>query len=222
MSWNGTVRCGWCYEEGHNKRSCPQLKEHIKENPDSYRAKIELRKKANAKKRRCTYCNLTGHNRRTCELLANDQVAWIEKAKAWRLAWAGWMAEKGVSPGALVEVETGWEQKGVRLVRGFTWRCLNHESQQTRYPQHALRVSKLTDVGAMGHGWSVGLPSHPELMYEGRGAPINVVGPIKVTAEQILATAPPWFAEGTDGAKMKSVFDKDRFHENHYENGFEG
>ena len=221
MSWNGTVRCGWCYESGHNKRSCPQLKEHIEQNPDSYYAKIEKRKKANAKKRRCTYCNLTGHNRRTCERLANDQVAWIDKAKTWRLAWAEWMAERGVAPGALVEVETGWSSSGVRLVKGFAWQSLNHESQQCSHPHQAVRVARVHDVAGVGYGWTVQLPQHPELMFEGRGAKkFNVVGPVKVTAEQILAMAPEWFRKGTDGAKMTSVFDKDRTHADHYENGF--
>jgi len=30
MSWNGTVRCRHCYEEGHNRRTCPQLTEQYK------------------------------------------------------------------------------------------------------------------------------------------------------------------------------------------------
>ena len=39
MSWSGTVTCGWCYEQGHNKRSCPELKKYVEENPDSWRAR---------------------------------------------------------------------------------------------------------------------------------------------------------------------------------------
>ena len=26
MSWSGTVRCGYCYNEGHNMRGCPKRK----------------------------------------------------------------------------------------------------------------------------------------------------------------------------------------------------
>jgi len=223
VSWNGTVRCGWCYESGHNKRSCPQLKEHVEQNPDSYYAKIETRKRANTKKRRCTYCNLTGHNRRTCERLANDQVAWIDKAKTWRLAWAEWMAEAGIGPGALVEVETGWSSKGIKLVKGFSWASLNHEVQQTSYPHQSVRMSVITKLG-QGSGWTVALPRREGLVgteREGGSKLFNVVGPVKVTAEQILALAPPWFVKGTDGAMMKEVFDKDRTHVDHYDNGFE-
>ena len=223
MSWNGTVRCGWCYESGHNKRSCPQLKEHVEQNPDSYHAKIETRKRANTKKRRCTYCNLTGHNRRTCERLANDQVAWIDKAKTWRLAWASWMAELGLSPGALVEVETGWSSRGVKLVKGFVWTSLNHEAQVTDYPHQAVRVTDITKLHG-SRGYIVPLPDHPELQGEASNKSnrlFNVIGPVATSAEQILAAAPAWFAQGTDGAHMKNVFDKDRTHADHYDNGFE-
>ena len=31
MSYNGTVRCGYCYKAGHNKRSCPELTEILKQ-----------------------------------------------------------------------------------------------------------------------------------------------------------------------------------------------
>ena len=31
MSYNGTVRCGWCYKEGHNKRTCPEYTAILKE-----------------------------------------------------------------------------------------------------------------------------------------------------------------------------------------------
>ena len=31
MSWNGTVRCSWCYQSGHNKRTCPEYTAILKE-----------------------------------------------------------------------------------------------------------------------------------------------------------------------------------------------
>jgi len=31
MSWNGTVRCGICYKQGHNKSGCPQIAKEYKE-----------------------------------------------------------------------------------------------------------------------------------------------------------------------------------------------
>ena len=85
MSWNGTVRCSWCYEKGHNRRGCPHLKKHwqdILEDPDSsdyqkgraraYFAKKERLAKKAAETRRCGYCGMPGHNRKTCKVLKHD------------------------------------------------------------------------------------------------------------------------------------------------------
>ena len=30
MSYNGTVRCSYCYRTGHNSRTCPKKNEHLK------------------------------------------------------------------------------------------------------------------------------------------------------------------------------------------------
>ena len=49
MSWNGTVRCSHCCDKGHNRASCPALKERMEErlvdNPDDWRAKEYFEKK---------------------------------------------------------------------------------------------------------------------------------------------------------------------------------
>ena len=102
MSWSGTVRCGHCYETGHNKRSCPKLKEYVENNPDSWRAKMHVQSAAKGKLRRCTYCNLKAHNRRTCEHLNTDKATWIAKTREWREGFVEWVAETGLTPGALV------------------------------------------------------------------------------------------------------------------------
>jgi len=65
MSWNGTVRCGHCWERGHNKRGCPAHKKFIEENPNSAAAKQAAQQKAT--KRQCGWCSETGHNARTCQ-----------------------------------------------------------------------------------------------------------------------------------------------------------
>lgn len=66
MSYNGTVRCSYCYNKGHNRRSCPELKKFIEENPDSWRAVQARESKKRASKRKCSWCDNTGHNLRTC------------------------------------------------------------------------------------------------------------------------------------------------------------
>jgi hypothetical protein len=36
MSYNGTVRCGWCFEKGHNKRTCPAYTAYLKKQAEKY------------------------------------------------------------------------------------------------------------------------------------------------------------------------------------------
>ena len=66
MSYNGTVRCGYCGNQGHNRRSCPGLKTHAENNPGSHAAWEQERRKKSSSNRRCGWCNQTGHNARTC------------------------------------------------------------------------------------------------------------------------------------------------------------
>ena len=83
MSWNGTVRCSYCGEKGHNRRGCPSLKKRLEQilaMPEDARNYDERclvsefeRKKRNNVDRKCSYCGERGHNRRTCEVLAKHR-----------------------------------------------------------------------------------------------------------------------------------------------------
>ena len=102
MSWNGTVNCSYCYQKGHNRRSCPSLTkvyldrymeakndgfsdddriaarraEYVKRtglDPDT--GKKVKRKDAKAmrmKNVKCGYCGERGHTRRVCKVLRQD------------------------------------------------------------------------------------------------------------------------------------------------------
>lgn len=214
MSWSGTVRCGHCFKDGHNKRSCPELKKEIENNPDGYYARVQARK-APPKARRCTYCNLKGHNRRTCPELKKDMNQWRFKAKHWRRKWAIWMAEIGLAPGALVKAQTGYGEYNVRLVKEAIWSSLNHETQNDYYPHQVFSLAKLGSLDS--YGGRMCLPKHEDLVPHGRDY-VEVVGPVQVTADKILAIAPDWFVNAEDD--LSNVFDKDRksndFAENQY------
>ena len=96
-------RCGWCYELGHNKRTCPSYTKTLKGHYDQavadgtslesyYRGLLEARgidpatgepmtskqKKSRSEytkqKRYCRYCGESGHNARTCKLLKADKA----------------------------------------------------------------------------------------------------------------------------------------------------
>jgi len=103
MSWNGTVRCGKCYENGHNRTKCPKLKEAWEENPDSYDgreyARHEARKKA---PKMCGYCGVIGHTRAGCDEIKRHKEQFRSDALLFRRVIVKWMGEMGIGVGALV------------------------------------------------------------------------------------------------------------------------
>jgi len=103
MSYSGTVRCGVCYESGHNKTSCPQLRDAWEKDPESYYGrqwqKILDRK---AKPKTCSYCGESGHTRAGCETANKHKAQFQMDLNLWRKALVKWMEEIGLGPGAMV------------------------------------------------------------------------------------------------------------------------
>ena len=223
MSWNGTVRCSHCYDTGHNKRSCPALKKYVEENPDSWRATYYNRAKKSGAKRRCTYCNLRGHNRRTCGNLKIAKAHWIEETKKFRKAWADWMAEEGLTPGAIVECSPSYRGREVVMLRGYILKNINIELQRSYYAENAFWGSYLTDYA---NNMPIKLPGHPVLVPQVSKDDrycVKVLAPVKSTGKKIWKDTPDWFRAGyanslCDG-KLDDVFDKGRRSEDFDENG---
>ena len=127
MSWNGTVTCKHCWQEGHNRRGCPKLKERMEQrladDPDDWQAKRYFEKKKGAKVRRCTYCNLKGHNRATCPELKIKVAAWKKKNSNWRKALVEELLAAGMGVGALIKhADLHWrmnERKNLVMVAGI-------------------------------------------------------------------------------------------------------
>ena len=104
MSWSGTVRCGQCYENGHNKTGCPELQKAWEKDPDSYQgrewARIQARK---AQPKVCGYCDETGHTRAGCGDMKAHKSLFQEDLVLWRHAVVKWMKDTQLGVGALVE-----------------------------------------------------------------------------------------------------------------------
>tara|TARA_R100001510_G_scaffold54331_1_gene56924 strand:+ start:208 stop:1047 length:840 start_codon:yes stop_codon:yes gene_type:complete len=80
------MRCGYCYQRGHNKRTCPVLTERLKQRHDAaieagqtdsyyireYQARIAPKGKK-VSHQQCGYCSEYGHTRRKCEVLRKDK-----------------------------------------------------------------------------------------------------------------------------------------------------
>jgi hypothetical protein len=193
------------------------MQKRLEADPEDWRAAEYFKKNRAGKVRRCTYCNLKGHNRRTCTSLSGDIATYRQKAKDWRNGWAEWMADIGLNVGALVEVNTGYSDKNVRMVKQFVYSALNHEAQEGNYPHQAVRVVKPSDLMAAHGASGCRLPSHDELVPESREY-MRVAGPVKTTKEAIFAAAPDWFQNASEN--LSDTFDKDRKHKDFYDNEY--
>ena len=104
MSYSGTVRCGNCWNPGHNKTGCPELRKAWEQDPTSYKgrewARIVARK---AKPKVCSYCDTTGHTRAGCESAKKHKAQFQMDLNLWRKALVKWMGDTGLGVGALVK-----------------------------------------------------------------------------------------------------------------------
>lgn len=106
------VSCRYCGGSGHNRSGCAKLKEYIKNNPNSYAAKVAEQKSVAAKHRRCSYCNNEGHTRRTCSHVMNDMVQVAVINIDFRKKALETIKRVGLAPGALISVRevSGYDQ----------------------------------------------------------------------------------------------------------------
>ena len=105
-----TVRCSYCYEVGHTKRTCRYL--HPDGSPAQQRKKAEMEAKAERKRlgvkaeRKCTYCGETGHQRRKCKVLKRDKQRLASAIYEYRYAVSEYVNEHGLGEGALLTANT--------------------------------------------------------------------------------------------------------------------
>jgi len=133
MSWNGTVRCGHCYQPGHNRLGCPDRRKIALENPDGYIGRAWHREQEERKRqiesRVCSYCKEPKHNRRGCALLKEDRKLITKRQEEYRHEFHQVTSSAGFGPGALVKVPTGsrsdqggpWSKGWVAMVTKIDW-----------------------------------------------------------------------------------------------------
>lgn len=133
MSWSGSVRCGYCYKTGHNKRSCEVLKsrmeERLKNDPTDYYAKEYFENKKNLTKT-CSYCKTPGHTRPTCQTIKDDHDLLIELLSKNRTILFEKLVQDGLSVGTLVNVPRNtWSNLNPEpaLVTGVHWGSMDNK-----------------------------------------------------------------------------------------------
>jgi hypothetical protein len=140
-----TVRCTYCYEVGHNKLSCPQMKQDSIDRVAEYENQLKedkfsddwernyaqrqlnhhkavLEKRANrGKNRKCSYCKEVGHTRRTCSHRKTDVNAEAFKVRTAREAMAPLLEEQGIGVGALIKYDDD-----IYTVERMDWNSVDH------------------------------------------------------------------------------------------------
>ena len=128
-NYKRTVRCGHCYEKGHNKSACKERKKSLEENVERYTRALAENKfrhdyeRSNAerylansqaqitkmegrgKNRKCGYCGEVGHTKRTCSFRKTKVAEKTTAAISLRKEVARRMQTAGFGPGALIEVQ---------------------------------------------------------------------------------------------------------------------
>ena len=156
MAHSRTVYCSYCGNKGHNRAGCPQRKQDIKDNPNSWeavkeRGKQQRRDEIKAKGgRKCSYCGERGHTTRTCEVKKQDRVRLIETLAKERKLGLKRLNELGWGVGALFERTSRWtDQKTIYMVDKIEWEHWNDSDMVTL---RGLNVAKATgDDGDWKH-----------------------------------------------------------------------
>ena len=208
MSWNNTVTCSHCYNQGHNRRGCPKLKEYVADNPDSFEANRESRRQSRETTRSCSYCKQTGHNRKTCEPLKLDVGNAYRVNGVWRENVHQYLMENGIGVGALVRFKSGWDGEAFGMVKRMDWDEATFKGKRDGNLGAFIIVTPLKDIAERG-GHSVRLPedcedSVSESQYvHGRPRILEVVSPL--TASAVASQIPSDWVLGRSG--IKSLFD---------------
>lgn len=220
MSWNGTVRCRHCYENGHNRRSCPELTRQLKEraaNGSSYAeeqyvkrtgmnldgTKVAKEQRAKANPRRCTYCGARGHNRRTCGVLTENKAAYAEAAIAYRRRLVEAMRSTGVGIGALTQTER-WGETHCWMITKINWAGIDHLRMRHNDLLMGQNVRTVDNYNQNQWMQFPALEDSDGELIENRNGLTQLVGPV------VLAGVPAEFFEPSSlSGLMADRFDKE-------------
>jgi hypothetical protein len=118
-----TVKCHYCWNKGHNVKTCVKLTEEVKANLGGYYHRKfskyfdeQGNRKQDNKVRACSYCADLGHTKRNCNVRLQDIVHNIDINSKYRKKVHAWFHEKQLGIGSLVDI-----YNGLYLVTGINW-----------------------------------------------------------------------------------------------------
>tara|TARA_Y100001972_G_C7664489_1_gene335585 strand:+ start:321 stop:1121 length:801 start_codon:yes stop_codon:yes gene_type:complete len=158
-SYVRTVRCGYCYEKGHNRSACPKRKKDLKNNIERYtrelaetdrssddyqvkraekhlaHCKKQLHKMENrGKNRKCSFCSEEGHTRRTCTERKKLIVELTQKTTKFRCMLVERMNKMGLGIGSLINLPVGRDEEhalryAAALITSINWSKMDHRHE---------------------------------------------------------------------------------------------
>ena len=146
-----TVHCTYCHDKGHNKASCPDLKQRIedlraKHGDDYYAVRTydlkKAKRKASGKNRKCSYCDEGGHNRATCTTLKENMEETRGKNSEFRKSFYRHLIRLGAGVGAIVSSDANSmlvDQDGTaryripQIVTDINWLGINVWNREVWY-----------------------------------------------------------------------------------------
>ena len=99
--YRSSPRCGYCYQIGHARNHCPEVKKRAEEGSDYHKRILQAQKEA-VKNRKCSYCSQTGHNKRSCQVKAADKIVFDEIIRDYHKEAEAVLKAKGFTIGSLV------------------------------------------------------------------------------------------------------------------------
>jgi len=182
-NYKRTVRCGYCYEQGHNKGSCKAKKQNHLDQIAAYEKEIaednftddwgrdyakrllsqhkfSLEKSANrGKNRKCSYCSDPGHTRRTCSFRKGDMKSWAITTIDAREKFIDNMVGLGLGVGALGYRKSPYSESELAIVEYINWEAINYRLSPGMVDQWAevLRVRDVQTSDWHPTGRTVGL-----------------------------------------------------------------
>ena len=202
------MRCSYCYRQGHNRRSCPELKREIRDNPEGYYARQEKRKKEARSPRKCSYCREVGHTKRTCKEYKKDLAVMTTQIREWRKKFINTCKDCGLRVGTLVsfgdpmQSKSDWFQRNLQtlidrhgkygIVTGFRQNRLDHKQFSNavaclhiRFPDGTERMMRLPCELS-------------PLLQERQSKTLHIAA--KINTDNMESLFPPEWHEGTDTA----------------------
>ena len=177
MSWNRTVTCSHCWEEGHNRAKCPTREQKIEElrKEDSNHVRVERydREQKRKKSRSCGYCgssnkNSKSHNVRSCPEMKEHIEVEVDNNKIFRAIAYEHLKGTGLGTGALIKstdyINKGYEaEPALGFVESIAWDKITDSGRYGWRMPSAIVVSMQKEDYYGRTKLLIAIPYHPDL-----------------------------------------------------------